>query len=166
MGARITRGKATVSDQALFHDAMQQVAALCWRPARGAPPAMPEVLLVTTLSTRRWILPKGWPVAGLSLARSAAQEALEEAGATGQVGETPLGDYFYLKEKKDGSALPCRVSVFALKVSGHHRRFPEKGARELAWLPLDEAARRVSEPGLGRILLDFGKSFGPARKRA
>jgi 8-oxo-dGTP pyrophosphatase MutT (NUDIX family) len=151
-----------VPDQALFHDAMQQVAALCWRPAK----TMPEALLVTTLSTRRWILPKGWPVAGLSLAQSAAQEALEEAGVIGQVGEAPLGDYFYLKEKKDGTALACRVSVFPLRVDGHHRRFPEKGARELAWLPLAEAANRVSEPGLGRILLDFRKSLMPARKRA
>jgi hypothetical protein len=91
---------------------------------------------------------------------------MEEAGVIGQVCAAPVGEYFYMKEKKDGSALPCRVSVFALKVTGHHRRFPEKGARELAWLPLDEAARRVTEPGLAQILLDFRKSLMPARKRA
>jgi hypothetical protein len=33
-------------------------------------------------------------------------------------------------------------------------------------LPLAEAANRVSEPGLGRILLDFRKSLMPACKRA
>jgi 8-oxo-dGTP pyrophosphatase MutT (NUDIX family) len=140
---------------------MQQVAALCWRQKTVA-----EVLLVTTLSTRRWILPKGWPVDGMSLAESAAHEAMEEAGVIGQVCAAPVGEYLYMKEKKDGSALSCRVSVFALKVTGHHRRFPEKGARELAWLPLDEAARRVTEPGLAQILLDFRKSLMPARKRA
>jgi 8-oxo-dGTP pyrophosphatase MutT (NUDIX family) len=149
-----------VSDQAHFHDARQQVAALCWRQKTVA-----EVLLVTTLSTRRWILPKGWPVDGLSLAQSAAHEAMEEAGVIGQVCEAPVGDYFYMKEKKDG-AVPCRVSVFALKVNGHHRRFPEEGARELAWLPLDQAARRIAEPGLARLLLDFRKRLTPARKRA
>jgi 8-oxo-dGTP pyrophosphatase MutT (NUDIX family) len=150
-----------VADQALFHDAMQQVAALCWRHK-----TVPEVLLVTTLSTRRWILPKGWPVKGMSLAQSAAHEAMEEAGVIGQVAEVPLGDYYYLKEKKDGSALPCRVSVFALRVTSHHRRFPEKGARDLLWLPMDAAARRVAEPSLRRVLLDFRKSLMPARKRA
>ena len=67
---------------------------------------------------------------------------------------------------EDGSALPCRVSVFALRVTSHHRRFPEKGARDLLWLPMDAAARRVAEPSLRRVLLDFRKSLMPARKRA
>ena len=34
----------------------QQVAALCWRRA-----PLLEILLVTSLRTKRWILPKGWP---------------------------------------------------------------------------------------------------------
>ena len=64
-----------------------QVAALCWRRR-----PVPEVLLVTTLRTRRWILPKGWPHPGLSLPESAAREALEEAGVTGRIEATPLGE--------------------------------------------------------------------------
>jgi 8-oxo-dGTP pyrophosphatase MutT (NUDIX family) len=135
------------------------VAALCWR----ASPLL-EVLLVTTLSTRRWILPKGWPVDGLSLAQSAAWEAMEEAGVTGQAAPAPLGDYHYLKAKNDGSTLLCRVSVFALAADGQRRTWPEKGARERIWLPPAQAARRVREPGLARILRDFGKAFQPARR--
>lgn len=128
-----------------------QVAALCWRKH----PIL-EVLLVTSLTTRRWIVPKGWPHPGLSLAESAAREAQEEAGVTGQVEPAPLGSYHYLKEK-GGSHLPCRVAVFALAVRGQQHFWPEKGARELLWLPAGEAVKRVSEPGLRPILQAFRK---------
>lgn len=132
----------------------QQVAALCWRARPGL-----EMLLVTSLSTRRWILPKGWPVAHLSLAQSAAHEAEEEAGVTGAVSDTALGSYDYLKRRRDGSTLPCRVFVFALQVTGHLALFAEQGARELSWLPFQRAAEQVSEPGLRPILLDFHASL-------
>ena len=39
-----------------------------------------EVLLVTSRETKRWIIPKGWPIPGLSPSKSAAREAYEEAG--------------------------------------------------------------------------------------
>ena len=130
----------------------QQVAALCWRRA-----PLLEVLLVTSLRTKRWILPKGWPQTGLTLAEAAAREALEEAGVMDEVSPDVIGHYHYLKEK-GGECLPCRVEIFALHVTGQWRAWPEKGAREMAWPPLDQAARRVAEAGLRHLLLDFRKS--------
>ncbi len=102
-----------------------QVAALCWRTA----PAL-QILLVTSLRTRRWILPKGWPQDGLTLAQAAAAEALEEAGVTGDIAPESIGRYHYLKEK-NGSALPCAVEVFPLFVTGQHASWPEQGARQV-----------------------------------
>ena len=130
----------------------QQVAALCWR----ATPAL-EVLLITSLKTQRWILPKGWPHEGLNLADSAAREAEEEAGVTGEVTALPLGHYRYIKDKQ-GLALPIRVEVFALKVTGQHHVWPEKETRKLLWLPPDKAAHRVLEAGLKNILANFRAS--------
>lgn len=130
----------------------RQVAALCWRRA-----PLLEVLLITSLRTRRWILPKGWPVPGLSLADSAAREALEEAGIVGEVGVEPVGRYDYVKEKKHG-ATPCTVEIFPLKVTGQRRSWPEKGAREIVWLPAEKAARQVGEAALRRIIREFRKS--------
>ena len=129
-----------------------QVAALCWRSS-----PMLEILLVTSLRTRRWILPKGWPHPGLSLAQSAANEALEEAGVTGTVAAEPIGRYHYLKDK-DGSALPCAVEIFPLFVTGTRADWAEKGARELLWLPAERAAAKIAEQGLKRILLNFCKA--------
>src|SRR5262249_44371724 len=130
----------------------QQVAALCWRMS----PAL-DVLLVTSLKTQRWIVPKGWPHDGLSLAQSAAIEAAEEAGVSGQGAALPLGHYRYIKDKQ-GAALPIRVEVFALKVTSQAEDWPEKGTRKLLWLPPDQAAARVAEAGLRNILMNFRAS--------
>ena len=46
-----------------------QVAALCLDEASG------RVLLVTSRGTGRWIVPKGWPMAGRSLADAARPRA-------------------------------------------------------------------------------------------
>ena len=129
-----------------------QVAALCWRSAPRF-----EILLVTSLRTRRWILPKGWPHDGMSLAQSAACEALEEAGVTGTVAEQPIGRYHYLKDKS-GSALPCAVEIFPLLVTGTRDEWPEKGSRELLWLPAEQAVAKIAETGLKRILVEFCKA--------
>ena len=134
-------------------DCRLQVAALCWRRI-----PVPEVLLVTSLRTRRWILPKGWPQKNLTLAQSAAAEAHEEAGVRGEIWPTPLGEYHYLKEK-DGTALACRVQVFPMLVTGVARVFAEKGERKLLWLPFEEAARRVTEPDLRKLLLAFRRQM-------
>lgn len=133
------------------HDCRLQVAALCWRYV-----PVPEVLLVTSLRTHRWILPKGWSQDGNTLAQSAAVEAYEEAGVHGEIWPTPLGDYHYLKEK-GGVGHPCRVEVYPLLVTRHDLNWPEKGQRKLQWLPFEQAARRVAEPELRKLLLSFRK---------
>ena len=54
-------------------------------PYRLKDDASVEVLLVTTRQTKRWIIPKGWPIKGLTPAEAAAREAYEEAGVQGFV---------------------------------------------------------------------------------
>jgi 8-oxo-dGTP pyrophosphatase MutT (NUDIX family) len=144
----------------LFREHGRQVAALCWR----ADPAL-EILLVTSLTTKRWILPKGWPMDGLTAAQSAQREALEEAGVTGEIAADTLGSYHYLKEKKDGGGVPCYVEVFALRVTGQQAEWDEKGARDVQWLVPDQAIARIVEPGLRLILEGFCKS-PDSRRRA
>ncbi len=139
------------------------MAALCWRPVDGNGL---EVLLITSLNSKRWILPKGWLIDGLTPAQSAAREALEEAGVTGNTAQQPLGTYHYLKERKDGGGVPCSVDVFGLEVTSQMDDWPEKGAREIAWLTLDDAAARVSEPGLRELLGTFRRQPRIVARRA
>lgn len=116
-----------------------------------------EILLITTLTTRRWVVPKGWPVAGCTPSECAAQEALEEAGVVGETAQSPLGSFSYAKRRKTGEIMPCRVAVFALEVARQRRTWPEKAVRETCWCSVDEALARVTEPGLRRLIARFAK---------
>jgi 8-oxo-dGTP pyrophosphatase MutT (NUDIX family) len=131
-------------------DMRSQFAALCYRIVKGKP----EVLLVTSRRTGRWIVPKGWPMPGRTPAASAAGEAWEEAGVVGKAVDQCLGLFSYQKEH-DGGWLPCVALVYPVEVKSLARRFPERGQRRRKWLSPKKAAARVSEPELARILLDF-----------
>jgi 8-oxo-dGTP pyrophosphatase MutT (NUDIX family) len=135
-----------------------QYAALPWRRARGEV----EILLVTTRRTRRWIVPKGWPIPGCTPAQCAAHEAFEEAGIAGEIAEKPLGSFRYEKRRKSGELLPCKVDVFPLEVLRQRRTWPEKAARSTCWCSPEEALARVREPGLRRVIARFARSAGAA----
>lgn len=128
--------------------ARQQVAALCLRAGTQGP----EVLLVSSLQTRRWILPKGWPMDGRSNAQAALQEAWEEAGVTGKVEEAEIGSYGYYKIRKSGLPVPCRVSVFRVDVAALADTYPESAKRKRRWVPAAQAADMVHERELKDLL--------------
>lgn len=118
-----------------------------------------EVLLVTSRETRRWIIPKGWPMASRHAWESAAREALEEAGVEGAVSHTPVGTYIYDKRLAGGVLVPCSVEVFALKVARQRKQWREKDQREVRWVPIAEAIEMVQEQGLKIILRAFANSY-------
>jgi 8-oxo-dGTP pyrophosphatase MutT (NUDIX family) len=126
-----------------------QSGAICWRMGRG----QVEVMLITSRDTGRWVIPKGWPMAGLTDWETAAREAWEEAGAEGTVTPQPLGAFDYDKVLRPSLAVPCQVQVFALRVSALKSKFPEKNQRSRKWFSCKKAARKVVEPGLRAILL-------------
>jgi 8-oxo-dGTP pyrophosphatase MutT (NUDIX family) len=114
-----------------------------------------EVLLVTSRETRRWVIPKGWPVQKLTPHRSAAHEAMEEAGLVGRIGRRPIGTYRYRKRLSTGSVVPCQVMVFPLKVSKQLTSWPEKDQRRTKWFKPAAAAKAVKEPELRAIIKDL-----------
>jgi len=129
-----------------------QYAALPWRRGKGGEL---EVLLITSRETRRWVIPKGWPVKGLKSRPSAALEAFEEAGVSGEAARKPVGAYHYDKRLRSGRIQHVRVSVYALKVAHEADDWPEKAEREKAWVSPAEAAERVHEPELKALLAKF-----------
>lgn len=129
-----------------------QFAALPWRYDTAG---QVEVLVITSRETRRWVIPKGWPIKGMKSSKSAAREAFEEAGAVGKITKRPVGVYAYDKRLKSGRLQHVRVAVFGLQVESEADVYPERGQREKAWLPLTEAARLVDEPELMVLLATF-----------
>ncbi len=147
------RGKPKRKGKGRRHDGRQwvQVAAL---PFRLDALGRPEILLVTSRETRRWVIPKGWPMKGMRDHEAAAVEALEEAGVAGAVAEAPAGTYLYWKRLAEQFAL-CEVRVFPLRVETVLDAFPEQDQRKQAWFGPDEAADSVAEPGLSHLLRSF-----------
>jgi 8-oxo-dGTP pyrophosphatase MutT (NUDIX family) len=129
-----------------------QYAVLPWRV--GSQSAM-EVLLITSRETRRWVIPKGWPIKGLTPARSASQEAFEEAGLSGVVSPHAIGAFQYEKRLRSGRKQPVIVSVFPLEVCREEVAWPEFGQREKRWLSALEAAQLVDEPELQALIQRF-----------
>lgn len=145
----------------------RQVAALPWRSAAGSPPGSSDlqILLVSSRETRRWVIPKGWPMKGKTNPRAAAQEAYEEAGLDGHIESKPFGEYPYLKRLKNGGARRVTVDVYPLQVTGEHSIWPEKGQRTLQWMTPVEAALAVQEPELRDLIARFAKVELPAEER-
>src|SRR3954465_12354160 len=103
-----------------------------WRKPRPQIGALPfrfddegglRVLLITSRESRRWVIPKGWPVRGLKPHRAAEREAYEEAGLEGRIGKSAIGTYAYEKRLSGGLAVPCEVSVFPLQVKAQRKRW-------------------------------------------
>jgi 8-oxo-dGTP pyrophosphatase MutT (NUDIX family) len=138
-----------------------QYAALPWRRRHGL-----EILLISSRETRRWIIPKGWPMTGLTGPAVAAREAFEEAGVTGMVGRAALGHFHYVKRRKDGGRVLCRVAVFALKVERQAPRWPEQRQRHARWCLAAFAAGAVDEPELKRIIRKFAQARQARPRRA
>lgn len=132
-------------------DVRSQFAALCYRIKNDDV----QVLLVTTRESKRWIIPKGWPVPGETPAEAAMTEAFEEGGVVGTAFNVCLGLYSYTKEMETGEDLPCAVSVFPVKVKKLKRVYPEAHERRRKWFSLKKAALRVREPELRKIIKHF-----------
>jgi 8-oxo-dGTP pyrophosphatase MutT (NUDIX family) len=139
-------------------DDTQQYAALPWRQAPGL-----EILLITSRETRRWVIPKGWPMAGKSPAESAAQEAYEEAGIRGLISAQAMGHYGYRKRLRGGGKRRFRVDVFAMEVTEVLDQWPEAHERARQWLSPPEAVALVEEPELAALIRTFaGEKLGQA----
>lgn len=126
-----------------------QVAAL---PIRLNDERRVEVCLVTSRTTGRWIIPKGWPMRSLRDDEAAKVEAEEEAGLVGAMLRASLGAYTYWRRTRVDFRL-THVDVYALRVKRQKKHWKEQTQRSLAWVPLLEAADLVLEPELSSLLV-------------
>ena len=121
----------------------------------------PQILLITSRESRRWVVPKGWPMNGKSPQDAALREAYEEAGVMGRVGKVPLGYFPYHKKLDDGTVVPTMVTLFPVRVRLLKAEYPEMDERRRKWFSRKKAAARVDEPELARLLRTFNPSKLP-----
>ncbi len=142
-----------LSDPADINETLEprhQVGALPLRSAGGKR----EICLVTTRETRRWTIPKGWPMKGKTDREAAAIEAQEEAGLVGKVSKQPLGSFLYWK-RRPGQFDLISVAVYRMDVDKQLATWKEAGERYVMWFPLASAIDLVDETGLRAIIADL-----------
>lgn len=107
-----------------------------------------QILIVTSSKQNHWVIPKGIKEPDLSLQQSAQQEALEEAGVSGQLHEQPLGEYQY---QKWGAT--CTVTVYAMKVTSMlNNRAWQESHRGREWVSVALAKKRLLLPQLHEMI--------------
>jgi 8-oxo-dGTP pyrophosphatase MutT (NUDIX family) len=125
-----------------------QYGVIPWR--RGQDGAT-EILLITSRESRRWVVPRGNPIAGLRSYESAAQEAFEEAGIRGPVEAEAVGTYRYDK-RRGATMVPAEVELFRMVVAEEAADWPERHQRERRWFPVEAAAAAVDEADLAALI--------------
>ena len=132
----------------------KQVAALVYRKGKDGL----RILLITSRSTKRWILTKGWPDKNEPFSRAASREACAEAGVSGKAAKRYIANYRYEKLYEDtGKILPYQVYVHPLGCKRLGDNWPEAGQRTREWFSPAEAIERLDEPELKEILRQFAK---------
>ncbi|MBF0613910.1 MAG: NUDIX hydrolase [Magnetococcales bacterium] len=115
-------------------------------PVRGSGVEL-QVLMISSRTGQRWVIPKGIVEPNLTPAVSAAKEALEEAGIEGVVFSDSIGMFEY--EKWGGT---CVAEVFVMRVEKVRDQWLEN-TRERVWLSLEEAVNRTREGQLQKLML-------------
>jgi 8-oxo-dGTP pyrophosphatase MutT (NUDIX family) len=115
----------------------------------------PLVLLVSRRRSKKWGIPKGKLVPTLNFPENAAKEAFEEAGVIGYISSSSVG--MFRAKKKSTSDPPIQhtieVWVYLLEVAELAVNWPEKGKREVRWLPCEAAAQHLRQPVLAHLCL-------------
>ena len=109
-----------------------------------------QILLITSLKRKRWILPKGYIEFNLSPFESAKKEAYEEAGVTGANETVEVG---YLKMKR--SIGFCNIIIYSMEVLEVLDDYPEKDLRKRKWFSVKEAAENISLPEVSEMILQL-----------
>jgi len=116
-----------------------------------------EVLLITSMKKKKWIVPKGFVEFNLSGFESAKKEALEEAGVIGANETVELG--YYNSEKNIGLT---HVKIYSMEVIKVLDEYPEKNSRKRKWFTIKEAAQTVSKQELAQMILSLEEKLKKA----
>lgn len=113
-----------------------------------------EILLVTSIKKKNWIVPKGYIEFNLTPFESAKKEAYEEAGVVGSNETVEVGQF--INEKKSGKEL---VKVYTMEVDEELDDYPEKNLRKRKWFVYEEAIEKVQNAQIKNFLKKLKESI-------
>jgi CYTH domain-containing protein/ADP-ribose pyrophosphatase YjhB (NUDIX family) len=103
-----------------------------------------HLLLITSSSGNRWILPKGRQEPDMTPHEVAVMEAVEEAGVLG----TLRDDLRVRCQMVDGRSL----QLYAMKISKLLKSWPEMNTRRRRLFPLSDALEVIGDPGVAKAV--------------
>lgn len=106
-----------------------------------------EILLVTSIRKKNWIVPKGYIEFNLTPFESAKKEAYEEAGVVGSNETVEVGQF--IADKKNRKEL---IKVYTMEVDEELNDYPEKNLRKRKWFTFDEAMEKVQNPQIKNFI--------------
>lgn len=106
-----------------------------------------EILLVTSIRKKNWIVPKGYIEFNLTPFESAKKEAFEEAGVVGSNETVEVGQF--IAEKKNRKEI---IKVYTMEVDEELNDYPEKNLRKRKWFSFDEAMEKVQNPQIKNFI--------------
>ncbi|MHB1688854.1 MAG: NUDIX hydrolase [Ignavibacteriaceae bacterium] len=109
-----------------------------------------EILLITSMKKKKWIIPKGYIEFNLSAFESAKKEAYEEAGVLGANETIELGAF-----ENHKSIGICHIKVFAMEVIDVLDDYPHKSVRKRKWFALKDASESVSIEAVSSMILSL-----------
>lgn len=108
-------------------------------------------LLITSRRSGKWIFPKGAIEPHLTPWDSAAIEAIEEGGVSGEIEHEPIGSY-RAGNGHNGSSL-VEVDLYPLRVLRQHDTWREQNQRLRHWVTLSEARRLLTDRSISRLAI-------------
>jgi len=112
-----------------------------------------HVVLVTSSSGTRWLIPKGHTEPGMSNHEVALMEAAEEAGVVGIIDQD--------KEVCCTMEDHRKLHLYPLRVATLLPHWPEKLARRRVVIPIYHALLRINDAGLARGIRDLSRLLKP-----
>ncbi len=106
-----------------------------------------EILLITSIRKKKWIIPKGFIEFNLSAFESAKKEAFEEAGVIGTNETIELGSFTITKY---GGR--TNIVVYSMEVEKFKDDYPEKNLRKRKWYTVEEAIETISIPEVVKMI--------------
>jgi 8-oxo-dGTP pyrophosphatase MutT (NUDIX family) len=113
-----------------------------------------QILLITSIRKKKWIIPKGFIEFNLSAFESAKKEAFEEAGVIGTNETIELGSFTI---KKYGGL--TNIVVYSMEVEKFKDDYPEKNLRKRKWYAVEEAVENVSISEVGNLIQILAKKL-------
>ncbi|MCH7773577.1 MAG: NUDIX hydrolase [Bacteroidetes bacterium] len=106
-----------------------------------------QILLITSIRRKKWIIPKGFIEFNLSAFESAKKEAFEEAGVIGTNETFELGSF---NLNKYGGL--TKIIVYSMEVEKFKDDYPEKNLRKRKWYTVEEAIGTISIPEVIKMI--------------